>query len=429
MVFATSNRFMTAVCIAIACAAPMTAVSQAQPPAAGQAPLAPARVMNDTNFDRNQPIKAGFVISVALRTATGPEVENSGVFPVDGSGAIYMRLVGRIEVGGLTPTAAAARIADVFKAFIKEPSANVAIVSVPKPMVSLGGAVSRTGPVAMDDGSTLADVLAIYGFLETADLSRIRLVRINPVDKKRTETEYDLNRWMRPAAGESPDQTQNPPLQEGDIVFVPSRTPPAVGTVAVEGDVLRPGPIPLRYGVPTRVREAISLAGGLNPTASYVITLRRAGETQSRVLDYNRIEAGDPQHDIEIRSQDSLYIARLPTDQYVTVSGAFPRAGRFPHRYRMTLTEAIGEAGGLQLYAREKEGKIFRPSPAPGGPRQVLSFNYRDIREGRQPDLVLQAGDTVEIQPGGPPRARPDPLTWIPALIGAYVLLRTSQDR
>ena len=396
----------------------------AQEPQPTAAQAGPA--LTYSGFDKNQGIKPGFVVSVAVSTAAGPETEVSGVFPVDGSGAIVMKLAGRVELAGLTPAQAGSKIAAALSSFLKEPKVSVSTIAVPKPIIHLGGAITRTGAVSIEPDSTLGDVLIVIGYTADADLSRVRVIRFG--ESGRTEQTFDVNRWMRPAAGELPDTSQNPALMDKDTILVPLRTAPATGSVEISGDVLRPSTIPLRYGVPTRLREVISMAGGLNPTASHTITVRRAGSERPFTVDYDKAEAGDPQHDIQINDRDTVYIAKQAGELFLHVNGGFARPGRIPYRGRMTLTQAIGDAGGLLLYAKEKEGRVIRNVGADPSKTETIRFNYRDIREGRVKDLMLQPGDIVEIPPGGPPAVRPDPVMWVTGIITAYALLRSSQQ-
>ena len=386
----------------------------------------PGPALTYSGFDKNQGIKPGFVVSVAVSTAAGPETEVSGVFPVDGSGAIVLKLAGRVELAGLTPTQAGAKIAAALASFLKEPKVTLSTIAVPKPIIYLGGAISRTGSVAIEPAATLGDVLIISGYTADADLSRVRVIRLG--DSGRSEQVFDLNRWMRPAEGEVPDTSQNPTLMDKDTILVPFRTAPAIGSVEVSGDVLRPSSIPLRYGVPTRLREVISSAGGLNPTASHTITVRRTGSDRAFTVDYDKAESGDPQHDILINDRDTVFVARQAGELFLNVNGGFARPGRIPYRGKMTLTQAIGDAGGLLLYAKEKEGTIIRNVGSDPSKTQPIRFNYRDIREGRVKDVQLQPGDIVEIPPGGPPAVRPDPVMWVTGIITAYALLRSSQQ-
>src|SRR5438132_12976117 len=115
----------------ILCFACATVGSKAQEQQAGGAFQQPVP-LSFSGFDKNQPIKPGFVLSIQVSTVAGPATEVSGVFTVDGSGAIPLKFVGRIEVGGLTHASASTKIAQALAAYIKEPKVIVATIAVPK---------------------------------------------------------------------------------------------------------------------------------------------------------------------------------------------------------------------------------------------------------------------------------------------------------
>ena len=406
--------------IVLAMLVPVMAAAQ-EPASTGQTQPQVISPFVDSDFDKDQPIKPGFIISVFVSTAEGPE-DVSGTFQVDGSGAIIMKLAGRIQVQDLRPAQAAAAVAAAFKSFIKEPKVTVNIVSVPKPIVYLVGGVVRPGAVAINRGSTLGEVLALIGFGPDADLSRVRVTRRE--GESRVTKVYDLNKWLRPNPGQDPDETQNPVLDERDIILVPLKNSPATGQVSVEGDISKPGIVPLRYGVGNRIREVLALSGGLNPTATYSVTIRRSGQPTPISIDYPKAEAGDPQHKIELRPDDVVFVSRLGEEQFISVNGAFARPGRQPIRNSKTLTEAIDDAGGVLLNAREKEGRIFRTGPLGDPTRtQVIPFDYKQLREGKIPDIALQPGDAVDI-PNGQPKERFNLLQWVPTVISALFLFR-----
>src|ERR1041385_7439439 len=229
----------------------------------------------------------------------------------------------------------------------------------------------------------------------------------------RTTKEYNFVRWLKPAPGEAPDESQNPVLSDKDLVYVPTRTTLSSGLVSVEGDVAKPGQVPVRYGVPTRLREAISLAGGLNPTADRVkIAIRRIGVERPILVDYDKMEAGDPLNDVEVKPDDIVYVQKLALDQYVNMNGGFVRTGKMPYQRQMTLTQAIGDAGGVVLNVKEKEGHIFRHPGNSSDPTRtrVITFDYKKMRENKAGDIALMPGDTIEIPLANPPRPPMDPL-------------------
>jgi protein involved in polysaccharide export with SLBB domain len=365
----------------------------------------------DTGFDPNQPIKPGFQLSIEVKSAGTPEPDLSGAFQVDASGSIQMKLVGLVQLRGLTPPQAADKIAALLKPYIKDPTVTVTILSVPKPVVFLSGGVTRPGATQVNDGTTLAEVLTIIGFTDNADLSKVRVVHRDEAGN-RTMKEYNFLRWLKPAPGERPDESQNPVVADKDMIYVPLKTLPGTGNVYVEGAVVRPGVVPIRTGQPVLLNEALALAGGLAPTADRRnITVRRMGAEHPYVLDYGKIEAGDPLHNMALRDEDIVYVRTLAEENFINMNGAFIRPGKLPYTRPFTLTQAISEAGGLQPTAKEKEGRVFRHvGGADPTKTQIIAFNYGDVRKGKQPDILLEPGDTVEIPQGFPPRPPLDPL-------------------
>src|SRR5207302_420460 len=144
-----------------------------------------------------------------------------------------------------------------------------------------------------------------------------------------------------------------------------------------------------RAGVPTRLREALSMAGGINSTADHRITIRRLGVQNAVTVDYDKMEAGDPLHDIEMRPDDVVYVEKLYYDQFVNLIGGFTRAGKLPYLRSMTLTQAVGDAGGLLPFSKEKEGHIFRHPGGSSDPTktQVIPFSLKKIRDNKENDL------------------------------------------
>jgi len=419
-------------------------------PAAGRTPLTTEGAGAD--FDPNQPLRAGFQISVSVTSSGVQEQDLTGTFQVDPTGHIQMKLIGLVPLRGLTPAQAGDKITALLKPYLKDPKATVTILSIPKPTVFLGGALSQAekGPREIDEDMTLSQLLTILPIEDNADLSKVRITsrdeKGNPVVK-----EYNLLRWLKPLPGEQPDQTQNPTLHDRDFVFVPLKALPGTGIAIVEGAVVRPGPFSLRVGVPTTLREALSasggpitspelaaLGGGPTPAAAAPgggggptqiadrkqVILRRFGVERPLVLDYDRAEAGDPAHDVVLRPDDIIYVQRLAEDQFINMNGGFINPGRKPYTKAMTLTQAIGDAGGIALNAKEHEGRVFRHvNGADPTKTQVIAFDYKKIRKNQAPDIMLEPGDTIEIPLAHPPRPPMDTLQLTASLLSIALLV------
>lgn len=380
-------------------------------------------------IDPNQPVRVGFTLGVRVESAAGPEPDLTGSFPVDPSGSIQMKLAGSIQVRGLTPIQAADKVAVALKPYIKDPKVQVSILAVPKPVVTLGGlagSVTRPGATLVNDTTTLAELLTVVGTGENADLSRVRISRRTDTGKPPVVKEYNMLRWLKPGPGETPDEAQNPVLQDRDMVYVPPKILSPQGSVTVEGAVTRPGLVPVRTGgVPLTLREAVSLAGGPTATAERrQINIRRVGVDRPIFVNYDKMEAGDPQHNIMVETDDIVYVETLGKNQYITLGQAFIRSGKIPYTEPIMLSQAIAEAGGPAPGAKTKEGRVLR-YPVPGDPTkvQVFAFNWQKMRNNKQGDILLEPGDIIDVEQGNLPRAALTPLELTQSLLSIALIV------
>jgi protein involved in polysaccharide export with SLBB domain len=381
-------------------------------------------VAGEMNFDPNQPIKGDFQLSVNVSSAAGAEQDISGVFQTDPTGSIQMKLIGLVQLKGLTPLEASDKIASMLKPYIKDPKVVVAIVSIPHPVVFFSGAVTRVGSAPVGDSTSLGELLTIVGFSDNADLSQVRVMHRDDQGNRTTRI-YNMLKWLKPNPGMQPDDSQNPVLSDKDFIFVPYKTLPGTGNVMVEGDVVRPGVVPLRFGVPTTLREAVSMAGGPNPTADRkVVSIRRLGDSAEMYVDYDKMEANASADNITLQPDDIIYFQKLATNKFINLNGAFFKPGKLPYNDRQTLTQAISEAGGLTPLAKEKEGRIFRHiDGADPTKTQIIAFDYTKLRTGKQPDIMLEPGDTVEVPTGLGPRPPLDPFQITSSLLSIALIL------
>lgn len=83
------------------------------------------------------------------------------------------------------------------------------------------------------------------------------------------------------------------------------------------------------------------------------------------------------------------------TNLKVTLLGEVGRQGNYPLiKDRTSLTEVLGEAGGLSDKANETTVKIIRGT---GTGQQVAYVNLRDINSLSRPDIILQNNDIVYV--------------------------------
>ena len=134
--------------------------------------------------------------------------------------------------------------------------------------------------------------------------------------------------------------------------------------VSVLGHVTRPGRYTLE-GASARLSDVVAMAGGLVPTASDVLVVKRVrqGRAESLNVDLGAIIRGSAQaDDLELAAGDSVFVPRAPV---VYVYGEVTRGGSYRLEPGMTVMQAISLAGGVTPRGSERSAKLRRK--APGG--------------------------------------------------------------
>ena len=78
----------------------------------------------------------------------------------------------------------------------------------------------------------------------------------------------------------------------------------------------------------------------------------------------------------------------------VSVLGQVHKPGTFPYVEKLTLVQAISEAGGLNELAYARRVKLTRQGPTGVGTYDV---SVKAITEGRELDILLQPGDIIFV--------------------------------
>ena len=135
--------------------------------------------------------------------------------------------------------------------------------------------------------------------------------------------------------------------------------------VSVLGHVTRPGRYTLD-GATARLSDVVAMAGGLVPTASDILVVKRTrnGRTESINVDLGAIIRGSADaQDLELASGDSVFVPKAPV---VYVYGEVTRGGSYRLEPGMTVMQAISLAGGVTPRGSEKLAKLRRKT-ANGG--------------------------------------------------------------
>lgn len=167
-------------------------------------------------------------------------------------GAITFPLIGEVQLAGLTPAGAEARIAErlVKGKFLVKPQVSVNLVQVRSRQVSVLGQVARPGRYPLDDTSArLTDILALAGGVSPTGDDNVTVTMKR--DGKTVTVGVDV-----PAMYRTGDLTKNIRLENGDVIYV-QRAP----VFYIYGEVQRAGSYRLEQGM--TVMQALSVGGGV----------------------------------------------------------------------------------------------------------------------------------------------------------------------
>jgi len=298
-------------------------------------------------------------------------------------------------------------------------SGDIVFVPVHGPRVRVFGEVIRPGTYELRRGESLADLLrAAGGFTADASRQRVQVSRILPPTQRDTT---DRARVVIDVTARQPDPEATPafPLEPGDVVRVFRVNDRVTRRVTVRGNVMTPGVIGFTPGM--RLSEAVRLAGGIKPDAYLdqvlVSRLRGADSARVQLRASLRDSTGRPVDDIALQEDDEIRVFSVTEfrgPEFVVVTGAVRRPGRYAYREGMTLRDVVLLAGGLDGRASIREAEIARiPGSRDGGrlavsQRVSLDSSYLLIGHARAPgngvaqagtarDIVLQPYDNVLI--------------------------------
>lgn len=167
-------------------------------------------------------------------------------------GTITFPLIGEVQLSGLSPARAEARIAEqlVKGKFLVKPQVSVNIVQVRSRQVSVLGQVARPGRYPLDDTSAnLTDILAVAGGVSPGGDDNVTVTMKR--DGKLAKLDVDVPTMYRTG-----DLSKNIRLENGDVIYV-QRAP----VFYIYGEVQRAGSYRLEQGM--TVMQAVSVGGGV----------------------------------------------------------------------------------------------------------------------------------------------------------------------
>ncbi|KPJ61635.1 MAG: hypothetical protein AMJ46_00630 [Latescibacteria bacterium DG_63] len=315
---------------------------------------------------------------------------------VDVEGKIFIPDSGSLTLAGKSLEEARKAIESTVGSALREARIETRLVSLREFKVHVSGEVDMPGSF---NASAVMRAFEILGFSER-DTLRPRLkesssLRNIQIRRKNGDTErVDLALFY--LAG---DLAQNPPLRDGDVIYVPK----AERFFSVSGAVMFPGTYELVEG--EKLSDVLRLVGGVTPKADMEMgeVRRFVGSDETESIHFNVESVILGEKDFDIRDGDRIYV-RTPAHYLelyqVLVGGEVVFPGWYAINPRQDkLSDVIARAGGFTPEADLSGGRVLRPHSLSGGEEgrveldMVKLFTDGDTRE----DVVLEPGDIIEI--------------------------------
>jgi len=283
-----ARRLMRSLALGLAAAAiigmPLAFAQAAQ---AVPAKPAPARPGSSPEGDQSR-IGAGDTIRITVYQSPDLSLETR----VNESGAISYPLLGRVQLAGLTVTAAEQHIASELKRrdFVRDPQVIIVVTQVRANQVNVLGQVGKPGRYPLDlSGMRITEVLSLAGGV-IAGAGSDTIVVTGTRDGRPFRREVDLPRLFAPGGG-SEDMVVAP----GDTIWV-DRAP----QVYMYGEIQHPGPLRLERGM--TVMQAVAAGGGATPrgTLKGIKVTRHTPDGKTQTL--------EPSMEDTLKDGDVVYI-------------------------------------------------------------------------------------------------------------------------
>ncbi|HOA74944.1 MAG TPA: polysaccharide biosynthesis/export family protein [Phycisphaerae bacterium] len=185
---------------------------------------------------------------IQIESPTAPEIDGE-IQRIRSDGKITLRLIGDVQVSGLTPEELSAKLAELLSRYYESPEVTVRLMSYESKSVYVFGQVMGPGPQPFTGRDTLLDVIARAQPNFLAWGAQVKVIRPSAAPEERHELVVDVDKML-----ETGDMTNNFLLQEGDIVFVP---PTPLGYVGLRiQELLFPiSPALAAYNAPVQARN------------------------------------------------------------------------------------------------------------------------------------------------------------------------------
>lgn len=249
---------------------------------------------------------------ITVRVLQAPEIADKPV-RIDLNGNIDLPFIGKLHAAGLTVESLRKELTSNFESIIRDPQVSVGVEEFRSQPVSVVGAVNTPGVLQLRGHKTLIEMLTMAGGLRPDSGSYVNIARDlkwgplplpgakNDATGHYSTASVDLKLMM-----DAKDPSQNIVVRPDDVITVPRAQ-----MIYVIGEVLKTGGYVLNDRENMSLLEALSLAGGVNRTASpshaRILRAKSGSQREEIPVDLKKIFEGKGK-DFELRAQDILFV-------------------------------------------------------------------------------------------------------------------------
>lgn len=153
--------------------------------------------------------------SIEISSPQSPEVDGE-IQTIRQDGKISLRLLGDVQVAGLTPAEIARKLESLLATYYESPQVNVRLADAMSKKYYVFGQVEQPGAFPYSGRDTLITALAKARLRFIAARDKITVIRPSQHEDKRSVVCVNAKRMI-----EDGKMDQNLLLQEGDIIYVP----------------------------------------------------------------------------------------------------------------------------------------------------------------------------------------------------------------
>ncbi|MGA1866908.1 MAG: SLBB domain-containing protein [bacterium] len=274
------------------------------------------------------------------------------------------------------------------------------------PMVSIEGLIQSPDFYELKKGMRIIDlILASGGLLRDAYMEQAELYRIDPLTDEMRLDRINLDRVLKG------DKSDNLLLQDLDKLVIHSvwEFEPAY-EVTISGEVNKPGTYPFVEGA--TISDLIFAGGNFTERAyrkngeltRYIIIDGEKRESNHFKIDFEALEAGDPNAALKLQPYDHLHIQTITNWRFaeqVSIRGEVRFPGIYPVEDGEKLADLIERAGGFTKDAYLYGARFTRKAIADFQSRQFQEMADRlesDIARASAAPIAVGAEKDVEKQ-------------------------------